>query len=67
VIEVIVNGTATSLPQHSTVTHLVETLGLPPDGIAVALDRTVVPRSEHPKTALYDGAKVEVIRAVGGG
>nr|MBA2320723.1 sulfur carrier protein ThiS [Deltaproteobacteria bacterium] len=36
-------------------------------GVAVAVDRQVVPRSAHAATPIRPGAEVEVLRAVGGG
>lgn len=36
-------------------------------GVAVALDDAVVRRSAWAQTALREGARVEIIRAVGGG
>ncbi len=66
-LNVVVNGAARSMPAGSTVRQLLELLDLDRDGIAVALNRTIVPRSEHGTRQLPDGAQVEVIRAVGGG
>lgn len=51
----------------TTVAELLRALALDRDGIAVAVDRAVVPRSRHGEHALAEGAEVEVIRAVGGG
>jgi sulfur carrier protein len=34
---------------------------------AVAINRTVVPRSEHHQIELKDGDEIEVVQAVGGG
>jgi sulfur carrier protein len=46
---------------------LLERLGLPSAGTAVAVDGSVVPRAEHAVTVLPDGAVVEVLTAVQGG
>jgi sulfur carrier protein len=62
-----VNGQTHQLPAGATVSHLLETLGFHTDGVAVAIDRQVVPRSQHAERVLPEGAEVEVIRAVGGG
>ncbi len=37
------------------------------EGVAVALDREVVPRAEWDQTRLKEGASVEIIRATQGG
>ena len=62
-----VNGDELELAGEATVEALLEQLGLNRDGIAVAVDHRVVPRSRHAETRLSAGARVEVIRAVGGG
>jgi len=67
VVKLVVNGTERHLPAGSTVRDLLDELGLDRDGVAVAVNRSIVPRSEHAREALPDGAQVEVIRAVGGG
>ena len=38
-----------------------------PRGVAVAVDRCIVPRSEWARTALGAGARVEVVEAAAGG
>ena len=64
-----VNGRPTELPAGATVGVLVEALALPAAGrgVAVAVDREVVPRGAWDSTALAEGAKVEVVHAVQGG
>lgn len=66
-VELVVNGAERTLPAGSTVRQLLQELDLDRDGIAVAVNRSIVPRSQHDDAVLPDGAKVEVIRAVGGG
>ena len=46
-VDVVVNGEPHRVPEGTTIGLLLDTLGLQRDGIAVAVDRTVVPRSEH--------------------
>lgn len=66
-MKVEVNGDLRELPDETTVAELLRELELDRDGIAVAVDGQVVPRTRHADTPLADGARVEVIRAVGGG
>jgi sulfur carrier protein len=66
-IEVRVNGTDRELADASTVADLLAALGIQPAGVAVAVNRVVVPRAEHDRTVLPDGASVEVLTAVQGG
>ncbi|HET7739618.1 MAG TPA: sulfur carrier protein ThiS [Mycobacterium sp.] len=63
---VIVNGEDVQIDENATVTTMLDTLGFPDKGIAVALNWSVLPRSEW-DTVLPDGAKVEVVTAVQGG
>lgn len=66
-MQITVNGQAREVLDGLTVAELLRGLGVPGDGVAVAVDREVVPRSAHASTALRGGAQVEVLVAVGGG
>ena len=66
-MEVFLNGEVTAVAEGATVASALAELDLPPRGIAVALDREVVPRGEWERTVLGDGARLEVVRAVQGG
>lgn len=65
-MRITVNGDSVEISDGASVATLVESLGLPGKGIAVAVDWEVLPRSEW-HTSLLDGAKVEVVTAVQGG
>jgi sulfur carrier protein len=65
-MRVIVNDEFVEIDERTTVTQLLVKLGMPDKGIAVAVDWSVLPRSEWGNT-LSDGAKVEVVTAVQGG
>jgi len=62
-----VNGDPTSLAAGTTVTVLLEELGMAGRKVAVAVDRVVVPRSRYGDTLLAPGQRVEILEAVGGG
>ncbi len=64
---VTVNGQRWELPCGATVSDVLERLGAPSNGVAVALDGAVVPRVSWPRTALREGASVDVVTAVQGG
>jgi sulfur carrier protein len=66
-VELRVNGTDREIPDGTTVSGLLAELGVPPAGVAVAVNGAVVPRAEHDGTVLSDGAVVEVLTAVQGG
>lgn len=61
-----INGEARELPDDLTVGALLEHLGAPRTGIAVARDR-VVRRVEYDTRAIEDGDRIEIIKAVAGG
>ncbi len=65
-MKVIVNDEAVEVDGEITVASLLERLGFPEKGIAVAVDWTVLPRSRW-QTTLSDGARLEVLTAVQGG
>jgi sulfur carrier protein len=65
-MKVIVNDEDVECDDQITVAGLLERLGFPEKGIAVAVDWTVLPRSRW-QTALADGARLEVVTAVQGG
>ena len=62
-MKVTVNDEAVEVEEQTTVAGLLETLGFPDKGIAVAVDWAVLPW----QTVLTDGARVEVVTAVQGG
>lgn len=61
-----VNDEAVEVDDRTTVSGLLDHLGIPEKGIAVAVDWSVIPRSQW-DTVLTDGAKIEVVTAVQGG
>ena len=68
-MNVVLNGQPRDLPEGATVADAVSASGMPAlaRGVAVAVDREVVPRSQWDETALADGQRVEVLEAVQGG
>ncbi|MGO9507441.1 MAG: sulfur carrier protein ThiS [Mycobacterium sp.] len=63
---VLVNEKRIEIDEQTTVATLLESMGFPDRGIAVALDWSVLPRSDW-ETELFDGARIEVVTAVQGG
>lgn len=61
-----VNDKAVEVDGQVTVAALLDRLGYPEKGIAVAVDWSVIPRSQW-DIELTDGAKVDVVTAVQGG
>jgi sulfur carrier protein len=63
---VVVNEKRVEVDEQTTVATLLESLGFPDRGIAVAVDLSVLPRSRW-ATKLSDGAQIDVVTAVQGG
>jgi sulfur carrier protein len=66
-MQIAVNGEPTEVPSGTTVRELLVRLGLGEQLVAVERNEQVVPRAEHPATALAEGDRVEVVHFVGGG
>ena len=62
-----VNGESEEVRDDVSLSGLLESLGVNPNGIAVALNMEVVPRGKYGETPLREGDEVEIVRAVGGG
>jgi sulfur carrier protein len=62
-----INGERKELPDGTTLAGLLDRLGVPASGIAVAVNDSVVRKSAFDSHALGDGDTVEIIRAVAGG
>ena len=65
-MKILVNDEEVEVDGETTVAGLLDRLGYPQKGIAVAVDWTLIPRS-HWDTALSEGARIEVVTAVQGG
>ncbi|OBF07151.1 MULTISPECIES: sulfur carrier protein ThiS [unclassified Mycobacterium] len=63
---VVVNERKLDVDERTTVAALLESLGYPDRGVAVAMDDALLPRSSW-TTTLFDGARLEVVTAVQGG
>jgi len=66
-VRVRVNGDELALAAGTTVAELVATLCEQTRGVAVAVDREVVPRSTWERVVVREGAEVEVVAAAAGG
>ncbi|KZS84911.1 MULTISPECIES: sulfur carrier protein ThiS [Mycobacterium] len=63
---VVVNEQQVEVDEQTTVAALLQSLGFPDRGVAVALDCAVLPRSDW-ATMLSEGDRLEVVTAVQGG
>jgi sulfur carrier protein len=62
-----VNGEARDIGEGRTLRDLVQELGLDPQGVAVEVNREVVPRGSHADYRIQEDDRIEVVRAIGGG
>ena len=65
-MKVIVNDEELEVGDDTTLSGLLETLGISERGIAVAVNWAVLPRSQW-NSVVPEGARVEVVTAVQGG
>jgi sulfur carrier protein len=65
-VKVIVNDAEVTVDAQTSVAVLLESLGFPDRGVAVAVNWAVLPRSEWDR-ALPAGARIDVVTAVQGG
>ena len=66
-MQVEVNGEPRELDPRSSVSDLVERLGLVPQRIAVELNQRVIRRADWEQTFLNENDRVEIVHFVGGG
>jgi len=66
-MNLVINGEDRQFDSLSTVSSLLERLGMKADRVAVELNRELVPRDRWPSTQLSDGDKLEIVHFVGGG
>ena len=66
-VDVHVNGEGRAVAAGTTVADLLGELGLAGRKVAVAVNRSVVPRTGHASRILEAGDRIEILEAVGGG
>lgn len=66
-MQISINGQITECPPECTLAQLLEQLGIPMAGTAVARNDAVVRKALYAETALQPGDRLEIIRAVAGG
>jgi sulfur carrier protein len=66
-IEITVNGGTRRFDSPLDIARLLDILGLTGKRLAVEVNGEIIPKSQHPDTALNDGDKLEIVVAVGGG
>jgi sulfur carrier protein len=66
-IDIEVNGQAQQVATWTTLHDLVEQLKVPGQAVALAVNRSVVPRQLWARRVLLAQDKIEIVRAIGGG
>lgn len=66
-IDIEVNGQAHRITGTTTLEELVELLELGGQALALAVNRSVVPRQQWPRRLLLAGDRIDIVRAIGGG
>ena len=66
-MHLVVNGEGTDVPDGANVADLLDQLGLGPKWVIVERNGEPVERRDVPSTALADGDRIELVRAVAGG
>lgn len=66
-MEVKINGDLKEVREGMSISNLLTEMNMPPIGIAVELNREIIPRSSHESTVLKEGDVLEIVKMVGGG
>jgi len=66
-IEIELNGAPHLVPAQHSLHQLIDALDLTGQALALAVNRTVVPRQQWPERLLQAQDKVDIVRAIGGG
>ena len=61
------NGEIKEFPEGATIEALLESLSIKAQGIAVEVNREIVPKRLFGASTLNEGDAVEIVRMVGGG
>jgi sulfur carrier protein len=66
-IRITVNGRSVELNESMTIEHMLDSVDVPPNYLAVEVNAEVVPREEYTTHAIQDGDQIELVTLVGGG
>ncbi len=66
-ISIILNGEPRPVPTGAGLAALIESLGLPAQGVLIEHNGTALLRDEWPDVRLAEGDRLEILRVVAGG
>ena len=66
-MQLTINGEARQYDALTSLSALIEALGLDPRKVAIERNLEIVPRSTYAATPLADGDRIEIVHFIGGG
>ncbi|MGF1763467.1 sulfur carrier protein ThiS [Aliivibrio kagoshimensis] len=66
-MEVLLNSKRITISESNSLLEVLETLAIPLQTTAVAVNATVIPKSDWQKTVLNTGDKIDMFQAIAGG
>jgi sulfur carrier protein len=66
-VQLIINGERVDYPEGLTIQALLNRLGIAQRPVAVEVNKSIVPRTEHATTELRENDTLEIVTFVGGG
>jgi sulfur carrier protein len=66
-MQIFLNGQATHIDTHTSLLQLLQIQGLAERRVAIEVNRSIVPKSQHGSFFLSADDKVEIVHALGGG
>lgn len=66
-MKITLNGKEKQLDSSCTLTGLIESVGQPPQRIAIQLNGTIIKRDAYDQHTVQDGDVIEMLHFVGGG
>jgi sulfur carrier protein len=66
-MQIFLNGQAIQIDAHTTLVQLLQAQGLGERRVAVEVNRSIVPKSQHTSFILSENDTIEIVHALGGG
>lgn len=66
-MQITLNGEQREIADATTLATLIDSMGMTGQRIAIEVNETLVPRSQHDQHLLTEGDTIEIVRAIGGG
>ncbi len=66
-MEIILNGSPQAVPDQTSASELLDSLGLAGKRLALEINLEIVPRSRFEHHMIRPGDRIEIVHAIGGG